>query len=65
MVFGELGFVGEIPPVPTAGQERLKEGGQARFTACYVPKANAPRSRPRECQVIGNATWIRHWRDFE
>ncbi len=42
VVFGEVGLVGEIRPVP-GGQERLREAAKHGFRNAIIPAANAPR----------------------
>lgn len=49
-VFGEVGLSGEIRPVP-AGQERIAEAGKHGFTHMIVPKANAPKTSPKNVTV--------------
>jgi DNA repair protein RadA/Sms len=51
IVFGEVGLAGEVRPV-TGGQVRLKEAAKLGFTQAIVPKANAPKSKIPEMEVI-------------
>jgi len=50
-VFGEIGLAGEIRPVQN-GQERLKEAIQHGFKRVIMPKANAPKQRPKGIDII-------------
>ena len=49
--FGEVGLAGEIRPVPN-GQERLREVAKHGFKRAVVPRANAPKKRVGELEVI-------------
>ena len=46
IAFGEVGLAGEVRPAPR-GQERLREAAKLGFSIAVVPKANAPKGRPR------------------
>jgi DNA repair protein RadA/Sms len=50
-VFGEVGLAGEVRPAPR-GQERLKEAAKLGFEKAIVPKANQPKGRLAELEVI-------------
>ena len=52
VAFGEVGLSGEIRPVPN-GEERLREAATHGFVRAIVPKANAPKRRIGELEVIG------------
>jgi len=52
VVFGEVGLAGEIRPCPR-GQERLKEAAKLGFKIAIVPKANLPKSKIADLQMIG------------
>jgi DNA repair protein RadA/Sms len=49
--FGEIGLAGEVRPAPR-GQERLKEAAKLGFEKAIVPKANAPKARIADLEVI-------------
>ncbi len=49
--FGEVGLAGEIRPVPN-GQERLREAAKHGFTRIVVPRANAPKKRIGDLDVV-------------
>ena len=49
--FGEVGLAGEIRPVPN-GQERLREAAKHGFTKIVVPRANAPKKRIADLEVV-------------
>jgi DNA repair protein RadA/Sms len=49
--FGEVGLAGEIRPVPN-GQERLREAAKHGFTRIVVPRANAPKKRIADLEVV-------------
>ena len=49
--FGEVGLAGEIRPVPN-GQERLREAAKHGFRRVVVPRANAPKKRIGELEVV-------------
>jgi len=51
VVFGEVGLAGEIRPCPR-GQERLKEAAKLGFRVAIVPKANLPKAKITNLQVI-------------
>jgi DNA repair protein RadA/Sms len=50
-VFGEVGLAGEIRPCPR-GQERLKEAAKLGFSVAIIPKANLPKTKIANLQVI-------------
>ncbi|MEX0943072.1 MAG: DNA repair protein RadA [Pseudomonadales bacterium] len=50
--FGEVGLSGEIRPVPN-GQERLREAAKHGFKKAIIPRANLPRQRIDNMDVIG------------
>jgi DNA repair protein RadA/Sms len=50
-VFGEVGLAGEVRPAPR-GQERLKEAAKLGFEKAIVPKANQPKGRLAELDVV-------------
>jgi DNA repair protein RadA/Sms len=52
VVFGEVGLAGEIRPVP-GGQERLHEAAKHGFRHAIIPKANAPRGKLKDMEVMG------------
>ena len=51
VVFGEVGLAGEIRPCPR-GQERLKEAAKLGFKIAIIPKANLPKSKMTDIQMI-------------
>lgn len=51
VVFGEVGLAGEIRPCPR-GQERLKEAGKLGFKIAILPKANLPKVKIPNLQMI-------------
>jgi DNA repair protein RadA/Sms len=51
VVFGEVGLAGEIRPCPR-GQERLKEAAKLGFSVAIIPKANLPKTKITNLQVI-------------
>jgi DNA repair protein RadA/Sms len=51
VAFGEIGLAGEVRPAPR-GQDRLKEAAKLGFDKAIVPKANAPKGRIAEIEVI-------------
>jgi DNA repair protein RadA/Sms len=51
IVFGEVGLAGEVRPV-TGGQVRLKEAAKLGFTQAIVPKANAPKTKIEDMEVV-------------
>ncbi|MEN9944413.1 MAG: hypothetical protein RLY18_371 [Pseudomonadota bacterium] len=51
VVFGEVGLAGEIRPCPR-GQERLKEAAKLGFKIAIIPKANLPKTKIAELQMI-------------
>ncbi len=50
-VFGEIGLAGEIRPVQN-GQDRLQEAAKHGFKRAIVPKANAPKRKMEDIEVI-------------
>ena len=53
-VFGEVGLAGEIRPVPN-GQDRLKEASKHGFKCIIIPKANMPKEKIQELEIIAVA----------
>ncbi len=51
VVFGELGLAGEIRPSPK-GQERLKEAAKLGFRQAIIPRANLPKNKLADMQII-------------
>ncbi len=51
IVFGEVGLVGEVRPVP-GGEERLQEAAKHGFTRAILPKANQPKRAVSGVEVI-------------
>lgn len=51
VVFGEVGLAGEIRPCPR-GQERLKEAAKLGFKIAILPKANLPKVKIPNLQMI-------------
>ena len=51
VVFGEVGLAGEIRPCPR-GQERLKEAAKLGFKIAIIPRANLPKSKIADLQMI-------------
>jgi DNA repair protein RadA/Sms len=51
VAFGEIGLAGEVRPAPR-GQDRLKEAAKLGFDKAIVPKANAPKGKVAEIEVI-------------
>lgn len=51
VVFGEVGLAGEIRPCPR-GQERLKEAAKLGFKIAILPKANVPKVKIPNLQMI-------------
>jgi DNA repair protein RadA/Sms len=51
VAFGEIGLAGEVRPAPR-GQDRLKEAAKLGFEKAIVPKANAPKGKSAEIEVI-------------
>jgi DNA repair protein RadA/Sms len=51
VAFGEIGLAGEVRPAPR-GQDRLKEAAKLGFEKAIVPKANAPKGKIAEIEVI-------------
>ena len=51
VVFGEIGLGGEIRPVPN-GLERLREADKHGFKRAIIPKANAPKEKLPNIEVI-------------
>jgi len=50
-VFGEIGLAGEVRPAPR-GQDRLKEAAKLGFEKVIAPRANLPRGRVAELEVV-------------
>jgi DNA repair protein RadA/Sms len=50
--FGEVGLAGEVRPVPN-GPDRLREIAKHGFARAVVPRANAPKRRGGDLEVIG------------
>ena len=50
-VFGEVGLAGEVRPA-VRGQDRIKEAAKLGFEKLIVPKANAPKGRAGEAEII-------------
>lgn len=51
IVFGEVGLVGEVRPVP-GGEERLREAAKHGFSRAIIPKANSPRTSIDGLEVV-------------
>ena len=51
VAFGEIGLAGEVRPVQR-GVDRLKEAAKLGFRSAIVPKANAPKTKSKDIQVI-------------
>ena len=51
VVFGEVGLAGEIRPSPK-GQERLKEAAKLGFRQDIIPRANLPKNKLADMQII-------------
>ena len=51
VAFGEVGLSGEIRPVPN-GEERLREAATHGFKRAIVPRANAPKKRIGEMEIV-------------
>ncbi|MEL0070288.1 MAG: DNA repair protein RadA [Betaproteobacteria bacterium] len=51
VAFGEIGLAGEVRPVQR-GVDRLKEAAKLGFKSAIVPKANAPKTKSTDIQVI-------------
>jgi DNA repair protein RadA/Sms len=51
LAFGEIGLAGEVRPAPR-GQERLKEAAKLGFERAIVPRANQPKGRIGDLEVI-------------
>ncbi|HIJ22713.1 MAG: DNA repair protein RadA [Gammaproteobacteria bacterium] len=51
IVFGEVGLVGEVRPIP-GGEERLREAAKHGFTRAIIPKANRPRKAIEGLEVV-------------
>ncbi len=51
IVFGEVGLVGEVRPIP-GGEERLREAAKHGFSRAIVPKANRPRKPIDGVEVV-------------
>ncbi|HYL90053.1 MAG TPA: DNA repair protein RadA [Burkholderiales bacterium] len=50
-VFGEIGLAGEVRPAPR-GQERLKEAAKLGFEKVIIPRANAPKTKIANLEVL-------------
>jgi DNA repair protein RadA/Sms len=50
-VFGEVGLAGEVRPAPR-GQERLREAAKLGFEKVIIPRANAPKARMPNLEVL-------------
>jgi len=50
-VFGEIGLAGEVRPAPR-GQERLKEAAKLGFEKIIIPRANAPKAKIPNLEVL-------------
>src|SRR5207237_9654910 len=50
-VFGEIGLAGEVRPAPR-GQERLKEAAKLGFENAIIPRANAPKAKIANVEVM-------------
>ena len=50
-VFGEIGLAGEVRPAPR-GQERLKEIAKLGFQRAIVPRANLPKQKVDQLEII-------------
>jgi DNA repair protein RadA/Sms len=50
-VFGEVGLAGEVRPAPR-GQERLREAAKLGFEKVILPKANLPKGKLADVQVV-------------
>ena len=50
-VFGEVGLAGEVRPA-VRGQDRIKEAAKLGFEKLIVPKANAPKGRAGDAEII-------------
>jgi DNA repair protein RadA/Sms len=51
VAFGEIGLAGEVRPAPR-GLDRLKEAAKLGFEKAIVPKANAPKGRSADIEVL-------------
>ena len=51
VVFGEVGLAGEVRPAPR-GQDRLREAAKLGFEKAVVPKANQPKSKVPDLEII-------------
>ena len=51
VVFGEVGLAGEVRPAPR-GQERLREAAKLGFTRAIVPKANLPKQKIPDIEIV-------------
>ncbi|HHB92984.1 MAG TPA: DNA repair protein RadA [Thioploca sp.] len=51
VVFGEIGLGGEIRPVPN-GLERLREADKHGFKRAIIPRANAPKEKLPNIEII-------------
>ncbi|MGH8704049.1 MAG: DNA repair protein RadA [Burkholderiales bacterium] len=51
VVFGEVGLAGEVRPAPR-GQDRLKEAAKLGFERAIVPRANQPKGKIADLEVI-------------
>ena len=50
-VFGEIGLAGEVRPAPR-GQDRLKEASKLGFEKIIIPRANAPKTKIPNLEVL-------------
>ena len=50
-VFGEVGLAGEVRPAPR-GQDRIKEAAKLGFNRLVIPKANAPKAKLPDAEII-------------
>ena len=50
-VFGEVGLAGEVRPA-VRGQDRIKEAAKLGFEKLIVPKANAPKGRAGDAEIV-------------
>ena len=55
ITFGEIGLAGEVRPVKFGG-ERIAEAAKQGFSAAIVPRANVPKKKPGDIEVIGVRT---------
>ena len=57
LAFGEVGLSGEIRAVPS-GLERIRQAAQQGFRHSICPKANIPKSAPKEFTLYGVETLV-------